>query len=323
MKDAEVVERLVRRHFGPSSVVRRRVNPSNPTNLSFAIDAGADRLWLKVAADPSSNAGLDLWAATSLLLAEKYCAPVILDRISIGRRVALLFARLDLPPANPAYLRQHGATLLGLLDRLHHDGDLGSALATNRPVTAGEVFRRAWVRRFTEDLAIICDRVPFAGERLLQWMRAETVALELATRAPSFDVVVEAPIHGDLWAENILVDACRHWILDWDDLAIGDPVVDDAVLLYNMHGCNLDRWSAERPPRDPAEGTRFAVAARAQLLDQVIDTLADWVELPASTPVIDRLRHEKEISHRTALADYRERYGGGGTATTSRTAETE
>lgn len=156
-------------------------------------------------------------------------------------------------------------------------------------------------------------------------MRTETGALELTTWAPSFDVVVRAPMHGDLWAENILVGASRYWILDWDDLAIGDPVVDDAVLLFNLHGCDPDRWSADRPPRDAAEGDRFVAGARAQLLDQVIDTLADWVELPASTPASDQLRSDKEMVYRTALGVYRERYNGtsNGTAAPTRTPPTE
>lgn len=216
--------------------------------------------------------------------------------------------RLGLPPADTAYLQQNGASLLSLLDRLHHDGDLGSALTTNRPVTAGEVFRKTWVRRFTEDLAIIRDRVPFVDEKLFRWMRTETAELELSTRSPDFDVVVRAPTHGDLWTENILVDVDRYWILDWDDLAIGDPVVDDAVLLFNLYGGDLDRWSADRPPLDPSERHRFEVAARTQLLDLVIDTLADWVELPVDTPDIEQVRSDKEAVHRSALADYRDRY---------------
>lgn len=308
--DPRAVAQLLRRHFGGTAVVEHRLNPSNPRNLSFAVDAGADRLWVKVAPDAGADAGLDRWAAMAQVLAKRYCAPTVLDKVTIGGAVALLFPRLELPHADADYLQQNLAVLLALLDRLHTDDGLRSELGADQPVTAGEVFRWTWIRRFTDDLELIGDRVPFVDDTLLRWMRTETEALELSTWSPAFGVAVRAPMHGDLWAGNVLVAPDRFWILDWDDLTIGDPVVDDAVLLFNVHGADVDTWGSDRPSQGAAERQRFVLSARAQLLDRVIDTLADWVELPASTPAVDKIRTGKESEHRAALAEYRERFGG-------------
>lgn len=36
------------------------------------------------------------------------------------------------------------------------------------------------------------------------------------------------------------------WLLGWEDLCVGDAVVDDAILLMDAYGPNLEHWPSGR-----------------------------------------------------------------------------
>ncbi|MDP9443605.1 MAG: phosphotransferase [Actinomycetota bacterium] len=113
----------------------------------------------------------------------------------------------------------------------------------------------------------------------------------LAGLVASLDDEVHVAMHGDPWHENVLLEPDRVWLLDWEDLSVGDPVVDDAILLMDARGPNVDDWSI---------GRRYDVARRALMLDAAVDTAADWVENtdPAT-------RAWKERAYLEGLAAYR------------------
>ena len=73
-------------------------------------------------------------------------------------------------------------------------------------------------------------------------MREESLRVEAAvTSMESFSRPAESPVHGDLWQDNILVaDDGRIRIIDWDDLALGDPALEFAVLLEPIMDLNPD-----------------------------------------------------------------------------------
>jgi thiamine kinase-like enzyme len=119
---------------------------------------------------------------------------------------------------------------------------------------------------------------------------------------------VTSAIHGDVWCDNVMIGPGKIWLIDWDDLRIGDPVVDAAILLYGSYGSDLGAWAGAWPPQDQDEATRFEVALRAQALDAVIDVLADWVEAAKAPDHVDGVRADKEAAHRSALAQYRDLY---------------
>lgn len=164
-----------------------------------------------------------------------------------------------------------------------------------------------WVRRLREDLNLVDGVVPFVDGELMAWMAQEVDKLEVATAATAFGCPVTSAIHGDVWCHNVIIGPEGLWLLDWDDLDIGDPVVDAAILLYNAYGADLGAWAAW-PPRDHDEAVRFEAALKAQALDAVIDVLADWVEAAKAPDHIDTVRAEREESHRLALVTYRHLY---------------
>src|SRR5262249_32893580 len=98
----------------------------------------------------------------------------------------------------------------------------------------------------------------------------------------------------------------RWWLVDWDDLQLGDPAIDLAILLAPQ----LNRGEAVQHllgERDRAFMKRFAVGARAVLLDEVIDPLADWSMADQAPSGVEALRREKWERHRSALRQFRER----------------
>jgi aminoglycoside phosphotransferase (APT) family kinase protein len=129
---------------------------------------------------------------------------------------------------------------------------------------------------------------------------------------PAFGEAADAPTHGDLWLNNLLVTSEGEWfLLDWDGLALGDPALDWGML-FGPSRTDL-RTAADRalPPAitaDPAVRERLALYARASLLDWIIDPLADWIDAGESPEHIVEVRAEKERIHRAALAAYRQRY---------------
>lgn len=110
---------------------------------------------------------------------------------------------------------------------------------------------------------------------------------------PAFGETVHRAVHSDPWHENLLVGADRFWLLDWEDLGIGDPVIDEAIVLMGAHG----------PDGDWPMTERHDVARRALLLDGVVDVAADWVE--TNDPLV---RRSKEQTWREGLETYRSRY---------------
>jgi hypothetical protein len=303
------VRDLVAEHFGPWATVSYHLNRGGFVNHSFAVDRDGEALWVKVAGDEEDGGGLARWARLGGLLAERYGAPPVLEAVRIGGCVALVFPRLGHPRATQSDFIARVDQLLDLLGALHCDADLADELAGTTSPTTGEAFREVWHRRLSEDLARLAESpVPFVDDQLVTWMAAETAALGAATNSAAFAGLATSPVHGDLWTENVLGAPDRLWVLDWDDLSLGDPLLDESIVLFNAYGADIGSWQAVRPPREAAEAARFAVAARAQQLDLVIDSLADWVEAAKATEHREAVRDGKEQVHRLALQLYREQY---------------
>lgn len=64
--------------------------------------------------------------------------------------------------------------------------------------------------------------------------RLATIIRTLGTVTERLDFVGNAPIHGNLFGEQILCDQHRVGIVDWDDLAWGDPLYDVGRLIAHV-----------------------------------------------------------------------------------------
>ncbi len=210
--------------LGPDAHVEHRANHTGVGKLSFAVRVGDRALWAKVAADADEDESLATWARVAGILAERHAAPPVLDVLSVDGRTALLFPYLDAPQATRGLLHERYDEARALLAGLHSDTELAALLG--EPTTTADCFRRIWLQRFEADLDVIEG---YVGRDVHAYLFEEVDALGVVVDA--LDDPAPAPVHGDPWHENFLVGPDRVWLLDWEDLSVGDPVVDDAILL--------------------------------------------------------------------------------------------
>ena len=117
-------------------------------------------------------------------------------------------------------MRQRYAEVQAVLYGLHADRRL--AVRLGKPTTSARVFQDVWMSRFEADLLIIAGHV---APEVQDYLTAEIELL--SGLVASLDEQVHVAMHGDPWHENILLEPERVWLLDCEDLSVGDPVVDD------------------------------------------------------------------------------------------------
>lgn len=286
-------------------------------NRSFHVRVDERRYHLKLASDPGARRGLERWRRLAPVLERRYRAPEMLGWIELP----------DTPFAGPLFRWVDGRSpavpdaetlevVLPLLDRLGGDEELRAALGGpgHAARTCADAYRDTFHDRFTEDLkAVERQPPPFVDPERLRWMWDQVGDLEgEVRRSTAFHEPADAPTHGDLWLDNLLVTASGElYVLDWDGLDLGDPVMDVAVVLGPSR-TDL-RPATERGKRVPEglnarERERLPTWARATVLDWVVDSLADWVEAEAEPGDVRRIRRAKERVHEAALERYRELY---------------
>jgi thiamine kinase-like enzyme len=140
---------------------------------------------------------------------------------------------------------------------------------------------------------------------------AATLAAQVCEEG-SFRCPADRPIHADLWANNVLLDGDGQWyLLDWDGLRLGDPVMDWAMLFGpsrdHVHVPDEEEVSAHVSLND-VERQRLRLYLRASLLDWVIDPLADWVQAGSEPEHGERIRLANGRVHEQALDEYCRRY---------------
>ncbi len=280
-------------------------------NRSFRVSDGSGALHVKLAVSAGARAALRRWHGVGRAL-ERHRAPPILEQVEIGGTSGLVFPVVR--GARPPFSDDVTRAVLGCLQGLWSDASIASRLPNRDGRTAASCYLDTYHDRFTEDLGGIEDgSPPFLATRDLEFMKREVDHLRAAVEAdPAFGEALSTPIHGDLWLDNVVWDTGASWhIVDWDDLQIGDPAMDVAMLvgptprdLTPLKGLEVVEEVVGRDVTD-----RLTLLGRASLLDWVIDPLADWIE--AGVVVPDRVadvRKEKERIHRRSLALYRSLY---------------
>jgi aminoglycoside phosphotransferase (APT) family kinase protein len=102
----------------------------------------------------------------------------------------------------------------------------------------------------------------------------------------------------------------RWYVVDWDDLALGDPALEFGILLGPLlaHLPPAERSMPAALPASHGLHARLEVYLRAALLDEVIDSLADYVESDFAPEHQAEVQAEKQRVHEQALKRYRSIY---------------
>jgi predicted DNA-binding antitoxin AbrB/MazE fold protein len=286
--------------------VRYVMNWGGFVNHSFHVCDGPARFHLKLSDDGER---LRAWRDTHEILERRHHAPALIQWVEFPEigYAGLLQRHVD---GATARLQVDRALLMHLIEtanRLHHDPDLRSYLAAvGTPRSRLDYFVETYIHRFASDLEIIdANRPAFISGALFAWMQSEVVSLQRAAAlVTGFHDLAEHPVHGDLHEGNVLVGD-EWFIVDWDDLSLGDPAVEFAILLWPLVNAAAQSWQTFLPSAGNDFSERIAVAFRAQLLDAVIDTVADYVEAAIVPARQEEIRAVKRREHETALERYK------------------
>jgi streptomycin 6-kinase len=282
-------------------------------NASFHITDGTKKLHAKLAFAPQVE-GLRQWRTLNDRLATRFHAPRMLEWIALPDGVeGALFEHID-GAASTVIPLDIAIQVRDALETLHTDEELRAHLAGPITETCADTFLRTYADRFHADLeALDADRPPFVDAQRLAALRREVDdIIDVVQRSSAFAQPANAPMHGDLWANNILITPTGDWyFLDWDDLSLGDSAQDVAMLLA-ASSPTLDARGGfarvNRAPNDDAERERLDLYARAIVLDWTIDPLSDWVDAVAAPEHLEQVRDEKHRTHQQSYAWYRARY---------------
>jgi aminoglycoside phosphotransferase (APT) family kinase protein len=302
--------------FGAEPTIAYLTNWGGFVNGCFRVRGDGRDAFVKLAWEAQAIAALRRWERFAPTLHERHAAPRMVGWLRLGGTAyegpVLDWVEGEVPRRDERLVGGVAAALA----RLHADADLAARLReTDAPRTCRDVYFAGIGERFVEDLRFLDgEALPVALADLEETRRE---VLDLASRVAgdrAFDEEASAPIHGDLWLENLVrARSGGLVVLDWDGLALGDPVVDWATFLgptrADPRPASLDdvpgssRWS-------DASRSRFHLYARAGLLDGVVDGLADWVDARVLGERAGEIRAEKERAVRAMLAAYRETFLG-------------
>jgi aminoglycoside phosphotransferase (APT) family kinase protein len=285
-------------------------------NRSFKI-VGAERAYhLKLTSDSWSLRGLARWRALHERLTDRYRAPAMRGWLQITDTpfAGPLFDWIDgtRPQAVDGAVRQRAAKTLR---RLHADRVLARHLARLGASigSCAAAYLATYHDRFIEDLKLVrADPPGFLEPGLIDWLAAEAESLAgLVQSSECFAVPADVASHRDLWLDNLTVTPDDTlFILDWDEIGLGDPMMDWAMLLGPNRARPRPAAAADLPDDDfsAAELERFELHARASLLDWIIDPLADWIEAAGHAEQRDAIRAANRRVSTQALERYRELY---------------
>ncbi len=289
--DLDALQRAVAARFGGEA--RYVLNLGGFGHPSFTVRAGERTFHVKLDAD------LSTWRRVAPILEARYRAPRLVDWVEIDGHRGAVFEHIDGRHADFSVERGVLEGCVSLLGRLHDDAELAAALPSAGSL--GDHVCDWFLGCCRADLDEHPEIAELVGAPTVARMRDEIDAVEAAVRGTaSFAAPAVAAVHSDLWAHNVLVRADGEWfVIDWDDLRRGDPVVDLTILLWRVPGA--ERFVATL---DADERARWDLCQRAQLLTDAIDSLADYVEAARAPEHVEHVRAEKWRTHERAWREY-------------------
>lgn len=285
-------------------------------NASFNVGDGSRRLHLKLTPDADTQHALRRWQELRTILEDRYHAPTLLGWFAVPGTAyqGPIFDFIEGAFLDGCRMPEIMHDLLRVIGLLHADRELAQKIAPHGlGRTYLDCFRSRYIEMLREDLETIqMEPPPFISPFRLQWMSAEVDMLEtMAQESGAFGETAQAVIHWDLWWNNILVHPSRRWyILDWDDVGFGDPAMDYSTAIFPLtcRPTNCAWQDFPIPAQDEAFSVRMALYRRIQVLDWVIDVLADWIDCREAPASQDEVRVRKQAEHEHFLRVYEAEY---------------
>ena len=154
------------------------------------------------------------------------------------------------------------------LEELRRDPELRASLHPGRaPRPCSEFLEATSLAMLEADIGetrVHAHCPPFIEAHFWEWATDQVEEIRrLAKRSAAFHVPADSVVHGDLWEGNVLVGPDRWWIVDWDDLDLGDPAKDWTDWWWNVRSLPQ--------PADRALAARLPLWQRARLLVEAVD----------------------------------------------------
>lgn len=297
-------------------------NPGGVVNQSFRITDGTRVRHVKFGPVHKVER-LKKWAKIGKELHKSYHAPRLVTEIPYevlpGYPFGLVFEYIDgkilssSSSSVPFVLE-----IMELLNHLHKDLGLAKSLKVTPFQTYAEAFHEEYIRRFEENLSIIQeDRklLDFVSDDSLRFFSLEVERLKnVVNQSKAFQHLASDVVHNDLNHHNIIVnhEKQQFWIIDWDDLSVsGDAAMDYSLLLWPYHK------TMEWPPIEEkllqliSDKTleRMDLYFQAKLLDDVIDVLADFIEVEDIPSIKEKTQVQAKKIHLESYKEYMDSYG--------------
>lgn len=213
-------------------------------NLLWRVDAGGTDAVLKLFLDAGQARsrrqfdGHQIFAPLGLAP-----QPLWVDRYPEGlARQVLVYRWADGEPFQ-AENEEHWSAAARTLARLHAADPGAVRRFSPNPINL------AYLWRLLETTAAQVDRWLAAQSSPLQAPLAQlhsAASRDVQQSLPAWQNAAPAPVHGDLNAENLIVQAGETMLLDWEQFGLGDPAQDVASFLHSQQQVvgrpAIDEW---------------------------------------------------------------------------------
>ncbi len=282
-------------------------NPGGFMNANFTVRSGTAAWHCKLAHPETRHELYRCWELREPLRL-RYHSPEALawfDLDDVGRGGAI-FEHVEGRRASHTACPEVWPVVSSSLEELRRDPELRASLHPGRaPRPCSEFLEATSLAMLEADIGetrVHAHCPPFIEAHFWEWATDQVEEIRrLAKRSAAFHVPADSVVHGDLWEGNVLVGPDRWWIVDWDDLDLGDPAKDRTDWWWNVRSLPQ--------PADRALAARLPLWQRARLLVEAVDPLADWAEaVVAPDELRQSMRDAARDTHRVGLARYLDRY---------------